>query len=250
MVATNVVPLIQFGVDSSMQSSAQITLINALISDSAVTAIGNSAVTGYPVRAGATLVTAGAAGTGVTLPSTTSAMGQGGQPVSLGLYIAVAGTAPNPAIVYPSPGDVGATINGQPSVILYQNTVTAFQCFPPGLWFADGIGTGASGSIGTIVSQGTLAAAGTNQGNAAPITQAMVNVTATAATQGVILPPSQPGLQITINGGGGGAASFHLYGSGSDTINGTPGSTGIAITNPSAAPTIAYCFSAGAWFTK
>src|SRR5215475_4011962 len=170
-------PLRQFGVDWSLQESCQVVLFNATQVDGAVTALGTNQATAYPVTCGATLVSSAAAGTGLVLPPTSSAVGQGGASLALQLWIAVASGVTNFVTVYPSANDSGATINGQSSVVLGAATVTPFQCFNSGVWLADSIGTGAAGSLETIVSQGTLAATGSTRADAAAITQAMVNVT-------------------------------------------------------------------------
>jgi hypothetical protein len=79
-----------------------------------------------------------------------------------------------------------------------------------------------------------LAAVGTNRGTALALTK-QVNLVATAASSavGVVLPPA-----ATVGVGGhvdvyndGPANSFHVYGAGSDTVDGVAGSTGVALTN-------------------
>lgn len=79
-----------------------------------------------------------------------------------------------------------------------------------------------------------LTAVGTSRANALQLTSLFNRVTTAASSAvGVILPPS-----ATIGVGGvvtvandGPINSFHVYGSGSDTIDGTAGSTGVALTN-------------------
>jgi hypothetical protein len=246
-MAINTPPLIEFGLDSSMQNSTQLVLFNASVVDPAVTALGTTAANAYPIRAGATYVTAAAAGTGLVLPPTSSLVNAGGFAAALNLWIGVSSAPVAFPTVYPHPNDVGATINGAASVVLGTLTVTPFQCFSPGLWTADSIGTGAVGSLETIVSQGNVAAAGTTQANATAITQAVVNFTSGGADPaGGTLPTASAGLQIAVANNTGGI--IRVYGKGSDTINGGSGATGV--TQANALITLYICAANGNWLTK
>jgi hypothetical protein len=176
----------------------------------------------------------------------------------VGAKFQVINTGAYPINVYPNAGDSGNSINAQASnlpVVLGVNTITPFECVAPGIWFADGIGQGAMGSISTIISQGNITAAGTNQGTATAITQAMANVATVGSGTGVVLPAAKAGAQITVANNG--SNNLQVYGNGSDTINGTAGSTGVVqvdgstFTPPQVAQvTIYYCFTTGAWVTK
>lgn len=79
-----------------------------------------------------------------------------------------------------------------------------------------------------------LTAVGTNRATALALTKQM-NIVATAASSavGVVLPPASVvgvgGSVIVYNDGPSNA--FHVYGAGSDTIDGTAGSTGVNLTN-------------------
>jgi hypothetical protein len=240
-------PLIIFGVEASMQNSVQLTLFNAESTDDNITALGTTAATSYPIHAANTRFTTVAAGTGAVLPPTVSG-GIGGFPLAgLSLDIVVDIAAANNLIVYPHPNDVGGTINAVSSVVLIPGSITPFQVIQNGRWFADSIGTGASGSLETIGSQGNIASSGTSQGTATVITQAMANVSSGGgAPAGVTLPVAARGLQVAIavNNGTG----IQVYGNGSDTINGIAGATGIPEGN--ALIVLYYCFTAGAWLTK
>lgn len=79
-----------------------------------------------------------------------------------------------------------------------------------------------------------LAAVGTNLGSALALTH-QINIIATAASSavGVALPPA---ATVGVNGwvdvyNDGPSNSFHVYGAGGDTIDGTAGATGVALTN-------------------
>jgi hypothetical protein len=168
----------------------------------------------------------------------------------VGARFQVINTGSYPINVYPNAGDSGNSINGLASnspVVLGVNTITPFECVAPGIWFADGIGQGAMGSISTIVSQGNITGGGTSQGTATPITQALANVaTSGASPAGVTLPAAKAGAQITIGNNSGNTIT--VYGNGSDTINGNAGSTGV--TQATALVTLYICATNGNWLTK
>jgi hypothetical protein len=244
-------------VESTMRESAQATYYNLLSVDAGplnvgatVTGAQTTQLNGYQIQASNTLFSTVAAGGACVLPQTNRPF-----PFA-GLEVTIANTGANNLICFPHPSDAGNSINGQAtnlSVVLGPNTITPFQCFAPGTWFADSIGTGFAGSLETIVSQGTVAASGTTAANSTLITQAMLNVTATATTQGVTLPPAKAGLQIVINGGGGGSASFLVWPgvAGTDSINALGAGASFTFANPSTTgPTVFFCFISGNWQTK
>jgi len=256
-------PLVSFAggafsgrVESTMRESAQATYYNLLSTDSGSAGtgqtIGSAQITqalGYQIQAARTWFSAAPASAGsCVLPQTSRPF-----PFA-GLDIVIYNTSANIINCYAHPNDIGNSINAQTTnvpVTLGPGTATAFYCFAVGQWTADGIGTGASGSIETVTVQPTLTALGSNQGGAAPITQAMVNVVSTGASQGVILPPAMPGMQIVVNSSTVvGNTPLIIYPSGTQTINGTAGPTGLSETLPFTAPVIFFCFTAGAWVTK
>jgi hypothetical protein len=246
-------PLTRYGIDASMQQMVQLTLANACAVDAGptgtgATAAGTTAATGYQIAAGVTIFGTVAANSGCVLPATSQVGGEG-------LEITIINNGANYLTVYPSPNDLAGsgTINGVASVVLVQTSITPFQCGTPGVWYADGIGQGQAGSITTTASQGTLAAAGTSsQANSSAVTQALVNVTAAASTNGVRLPAAVAGLEIIMNGGGGGGTSFLVYPNGTDQINAGGASTPFTFTpNPSTTgPTLFFCIIAGNWLTR
>jgi len=75
----------------------------------------------------------------------------------------------------------------------------------------------------------------------------MAAVTVNNASDAVVLPPAVPGLQIMLANLSASLAG-QLYANGTDTINGTAGSTGIALT--ANAVTLVFCMQAGKWLTK
>jgi hypothetical protein len=234
--------LLQYGMNLDGENQGVRCLYPLTAVDDPVTATGTTAANAYQITAGTTRFTTVAVGTGAVLPETS------GVPKLQGAEFWIINSGANYLTIYPNIGDVGATINGLSSVVLQPNSITPFRCSATGLWYCDGIGAGFAGAIETIASQGSVAAAGTSQGTATPITQAVVNFTSGGGTPaGGTLPVAKAGLQITVGANTG--SNITIYGNGSDTINtSTAGATGVAQTN--ATITIYVCATNGNWLTK
>lgn len=250
-------------VDSDQRESAQLTWYQLQSVDfgpagtgAAIGSSQTSQTTGYQISAaitGFTTVTPGVTGNGNT-PTAAAVLPQTSRPEPFaGLLVYVGNTGANPINLYPHPSDPSNSINGQAAntpIILGVNTITALQCYTAGTWQADGVGEGFAGSIATGVSQGNVTAAGGTQASATPIVQALANIT--SGTNGVLLPPAKAGLSITLANNAG--APVQVYATGTDTINGTAGATGVAQSNLATGtpPQVAiyYCFTNGVWLTK
>jgi hypothetical protein len=251
-------PLVSFAggffsgrVESTMRESAQATYYNLLSVDAGplgtgatITGSQTTQLNGYQLQASNTLFSTVAAGGACVLPQTNRPF-----PFS-GMLVYVANTGANPANCFPHPNDPNNSINGQAanvSVVLGAMTITPFQCFTPGIWFADSIGTGFAGSLETVVSQGNQGTTGSSQGTAFPITQAMINfnsiTSGVAPTTGGLLPPAKAGLQIAVGNNTGGIIT--LYGAGTDTVQGAASAT-----QANATITLYICFANGAYLTK
>lgn len=85
------------------------------------------------------------------------------------------------------------------------------------------------------------------QNGATKITTDLVSVTVANASDSVVLPASAVGYSITVANTSA-TLACQVYASGSDTINGTAGSTGVALAATTV--TIYFCFVAGAWLSK
>jgi hypothetical protein len=236
-------------VDSSLRESAQSSFYNLLSVDAGALGAGatisgsqNSQALGYQLQAANTWFSTVAAGAACVLPQTSRPF-----PFA-GLMVFVVNTGANTINCYPHPSDPSNSINGQSAntpVVLGANTITPFQCFTPGVWFADSIGTGFAGSLETVVSQGAVATAGTTSGTATQITQAMVNVTSGGAgPAGITLPPAKAGMQVSV-GNNNSATILTVYGNGADTIAGSASTTQAASTI-----VIYMCFTSGNWVIK
>lgn len=257
-------------VDSEFRESAQVTWYQLQSVDFGPTNAGatigssqTSQATGYQIQAAITgfaTVTPAVTGNGNT-PTAAAVLPQTNRPFPFtGLLLYIGNTGANPINLYPHPNDSNNSINAQAAntpIILGINTITALQCYTPGVWQADGIGEGFNGSIATVVSQGNITASTTNtQAAATPITQAMAGVLIASANNAVALPKAIAGTQVVVNPTGAGNVvgntPLNVYpqnGSG-DTINGGSANAALAVTLAATSPTVFFCFTTGAWWTK
>ncbi|TAL08283.1 MAG: hypothetical protein EPO02_13350 [Nitrospirae bacterium] len=242
-------------IETSLREAGQFTFFNLTSTDDNAVATGNNQNTAYPIRAANTYFSSVPAGTGCLLPQTS-------RPTPLdGLLLYITNADPvNSLLCYPHPNDPSNSINKlgtNAPVVLGPNSMTPFVAFnslselTAGKWIADGIGAGAAGSVETIISQGAVATAGTNQATATPITQAMVNFTSGTgnSTAGGTLMAAFAGLQISVGINITATQTMAVYPAGTDTINGVGGGAAFT-TAPAPNITIFMCFTNGAWFTK
>ena len=182
------------------------------------------------------VATVATAGDSVKLPVTTNP----------GLTIVVVNAASKPMQVYGSGTD---TINGVATatgVSQMPNSVVLYVTTASGAWVTEGLGTGYAGSFQTVSATDAIAAVNPGaQGTAILLTTTINRVTTVpAAASGVILPASAPGLEVTIVNAHA-SNSITVFAQGSDTIDGTAGSTGYV---QAATKTATYfCTVAGAW---
>ena len=101
-----------------------------------------------------------------------------------------------------------------------------------------GLATLASGTVTANLTIGgysafsvgnALTAAGNNRATALQLAKQVNNVTTAAASTGVLLPVGVIGMEIEVYNNG--ANSIQVYGTASETIDGTAGSTGVALAN-------------------
>ena len=154
--------------------------------------------------------TVATAGDGVLLPASAA-----------GLTVIVENAAANPMQVFGSGTD---TINGvayATGVSQMPGSVVIYTCYAAGAWYANGLGTGYSGSLETQSNTtGITAHSGGGQGSATQLTTMLNNVT-TVGTAGdsVLLPATAAGLQITVANNG--ANSLNVFPPSGSTMNGT-----------------------------
>lgn len=208
----------------------------------ALAAAGTNQSTALQLTSEINRITSGASTTGVALPL-----------AAPGLGIIVINHAPNSIHVYGAGTDTIDDNSTTAGVIQMANSVALYFCAtgaPAGKWYSDGIGTGYAGSYPTFSYADTITAAGTNQGAATALTAVVNRVTSSSATaapfNGVQLPPSSPGMEITIENNS--ANPIQVYGAGTDTINGIAYGTGLSL-GVNAVGSYA-CTTAGNWVVQ
>jgi hypothetical protein len=151
-------------------------------------------------------------------------------PVSFaGLTIIVENAGANPMQVYGAGTD---TINGVATatgVSQMASSVVIYTCYTAGAWFANGLGTGYSGSLETQSSANALTAhAGGGQGSALQITTMMARFTTVATiADSAILPVSAAGLVITVMNGA--TNSMNVFPDTGGAINGGSANAAFAV---------------------
>jgi hypothetical protein len=185
-------------------------------------------------------LTSVSAGTGVKLP-----------PAVPGASLIIVNHGSNPVQVYGQPGDTINDVATATGVSQMQNSWVFYGCFSFGAWYSESLAQGFPGGLGggfSTFATSVITASGTHtQGGATPITTMNVGVNVGGAADSVLLPTAVVGLEVTIVNLSG-TNAMQVYASGSDTINGTAGSTGVS--QALNAVTIYFCFQAGKWVTK
>jgi hypothetical protein len=127
------------------------------------------------------------------------------------------------------------------------NSVALYSCTTAGAWYSEGLGTGFSGPLQTLLFANALTAhAGGTQAAALQLAATINNVTVVgSANDSVKLPASAGGLAVTIMNNG--ANSMQVFGAGTDTIDSVATATGVS----QGVGTIVtyYCTVAGNWLT-
>jgi hypothetical protein len=157
----------------------------------------------------------------------------------------------NPMTVFGSGSDTVDDVAGATGVQQMQNSYVLWAATSAGKYYSNGLATGyvagIAGAFETVSSAVVTASTTHTQGGATPITTMQVGVTTNNASDAVVLPPSQAGMSIAVVNLSG-ANAMQVYASGSDTINGTAGSTGVA--QAANAVTLYLCFQTSKWVTK
>ena len=162
------------------------------------------------------ITTCATAGNGLLLP-----------PSAPGLSVMVINHAANPVQVYGAGTDTIDDQGAASGVAQMQGSVAFYMCATAGQWYSEGIGTGYAGSFQTMSSTDGIAAAGTNQATATPIKTMQNRFTTVTSGTGALLPVAVAGMNLVVINAG--ANPMQMYGTGSDTINGIAGATGVAL---------------------
>lgn len=180
------------------------------------------------------VITVATAGDSVALPASQA-----------GMLVGVINAGANPMQVYGLGSD---TINGVAAatgVSQMQNSVVYYSCTTAGVWQAEGIGCGYSGSFPTTSAvDGLTAHAGGGQASATPLTATLNRFTtvATIADSG-LLPVSAVGMQVTVANAA--TNSMNVFPATGESINALAANAAFAVAGGKTAAF--YCMKAGQW---
>ena len=171
-------------------------------------------------------------------------------PSAPGLELLVVNHGANAMQVFGNGGDLIDDQAATVGVAQMMNSNVIYTSATAGNWYTEGLSTGFSKNLGlqtlsykTVAGNVTLTqAAGT------AITTLLNNVTGAAATA-VTLPPSAPGLEITVHNISGFTVSVfpNAGGTGTETINGLAANAAQAM--PTNTSTVYTCAIAGQWYS-
>ena len=130
------------------------------------------------------------------------------------------------------------------------NSMVIFTCVTAGSWYTEGLASGFAKNLGLqTFSYATISSNATNtQASGTPVTSMLVNVIGAAAGS-VTLPPSQPGLELTVHNIS--AFIVNMFpsagGTGTEVINSLVANAFLAL--PSNTSTVVTCTTLGQWYT-
>jgi hypothetical protein len=210
-----------------------------------LTAGGSSQAAALPLVAQNNRVTTVAApGNGVVLP-----------PALAGMEVFLINHGTSSMQVFANLSDTVNDVSGATGVPQMANSLVVYVCTTAGKWYSDGLATGYASGVGggfqTFSAQPNITAhAGGGQGSAVLLT-AMNCFLSTVASAGdsVVLPPAQPGMQVTVINQT--ATSANVFPSSGQSINALAVNTAFAVVGgASGSVTIFYAVSTSQWFTK
>ena len=227
-------------------------VINALIT-AVNSGLGISSVTGVVggttrTQAGATLLSATVNRVDTsTAPSAGSLLGDGVKlPASVsGKFVVVENNTANPIQIY---GNGTDTINGVAAatgIVMPANAADVFWCAGAGAWQVEA-GVGFAGQLNTVLALDNISAATGGQASATLLTADINRITTVAASAGVKLPASAPGLDVIVINKG--ANPLLVFGSGTDTIDDVATATGVIQMVNSVV--LYVCTAAGKWYAN
>jgi hypothetical protein len=187
-------------------------------------------------------ITTAAAGSSIVLPPSTP-----------GLELLIINHGANAVQVFGTGSD---TIDDQAAatgVSHMAGSMVIYTCPAAGLWYSEGLSTGYAKNLGlqTLAYASIAANATGTQASGTPITALLNVVSSAGAAFSVTLPPSAPGLEITIacSTATNTVAVFpNAGGTGSETINALAANAGITMGALTSATFV--CAVAGQWYTS
>lgn len=178
-------------------------------------------------------------------------------PVGLaGLSVCIINASSNYTNVYAQGTDTINGVTGSVGVNQMGGSTVWYTCITPGVWTAQGLGTGQAGQYPTFSTQtGITASATQTQAAGTPLTAVQVQISVCAAIgNAVTLMPAMAGMEITIVNNGANAANCFPASQAQGGVTGgdriLPGAQNAALSLAAASVTIFYCFVTGTWTTK
>ena len=168
-------------------------------------------------------------------------------PSQPGMTIILENAGANSMQVFGNGTDTINTVATATGVSQMVGSVVIYTCYTAGSWFANGLGTGYSGSLETVSYTNSITAhAGGGQASATALV-AMQNILTTVATAGdsVVLPAGASGLQVSIINNG--AASANVFCPTGGSMNGT-GNGSSALANGTVG--LYFCTAPNVWMSK
>jgi hypothetical protein len=207
-----------------------------------VSSAGSTQGTATAITKTYNIVTTGAAGQGVKLPTAT-----------LGLVINVYNVSGYTLKVYPSSSETIDGGSADAPVEITDDNGKEFVGTATGTWRAVGSGgsnvddftiNGAANLLGSVTyGVATVSAAGTTQGTATALTETVNVVTGGTANQGVVLPTAAAGLTVIVQNTT--SVDLKLYPNSSDSIDG--GTADASVTFPANTTITLTCKNATDW---
>ncbi len=174
-------------------------------------------------------------------------------PAKAGLEIQVINHGANACTVYGdnTAADLINDIATATGISQMAGSSVVYSCITAGNWYAEGIGTGYSGALPTFSFQDGVTANHTtpSQATATQLTASLCRVsTSTSQGDGVALPTSAAGLEITVVNSSGFPIQVYGNNTAADTINSITTATGISLGQNQTATFV--CTVAGNWVVQ
>jgi hypothetical protein len=232
---------LQSGTKIDTDDATAVTL-NQLLAETVaegLTATGTTQATALALTADINRLTTVGANSGVLLP-----------PSLPGLTVIVINHGANPVQVYGAGTDTIDDVATATGVAQMVNSVCLYSCTLATKWYAEGLGSGYAGAFPTVsYTEGITAGTTQTQAGGTPITTALNRVTTANTNDGVTLPVSAPGMQVTVINAS--ANTIKVYpnagGTGTEQINAVGANAAYTIATVKSVSF--YCTLAGQWHT-
>jgi hypothetical protein len=172
-------------------------------------------------------------------------------PSAPGLELLVINHGANAMQVFGNGADIIDDQLATTGVSQMSNSLVIYSCATAGKWYTEGLSSGFAAALGLqTFSYATIAAnVGGTQVTGTPITQMLNNITAAGANYSATLPPSAPGLELTVHNIS--ANTILVFpnagGTGTEKINAAAANASISM--PTNTSTVFTCNVAGQWWT-